>query len=244
MNDTYLKENLNEILIIMQKIQDLQFFAKENDYLRYIVFDLLNIKKVAKIRPIKEDDILSNLNKWGVINIRNTDREYEESEYRKVNKESNGKEAPIKIINKIFYISTEPKFENFYANIKDLNSQKNCKLIYKKDGEYFFKKETITVNIKSRYFNIFDIIFINTNEEGFISYNEIIKKLSLRGFEVNSDNKINVKSINNAVVNNEQGFFYRGKVNNKRIANITPDGMPIITAIKGEGIKFYNPNLK
>lgn len=234
MEKLYIKENLKEIMTVMQKIQDLQFFTKENNYLRYIVFDFFNIKKEAMISSIKEDEILGNINKWGVISIENTDKEYEEIDH-----ENNR----VEITNIILYLKILPKFKDFYNELKTLNEKENSKLICKKDGLYFFNNELIEIDSKSKYYSIFDIIFLGTDQEGFISYETIIKQMKLRGLNISNNNKANIKSINNLIINEQHNFFYYARVNNKKIENKTPDEIPIMKVIRGKGVKFYNPNL-
>lgn len=234
MENNYLEDNLADVMIVIQKLHDLHAVSKKDNYIRYVLYDLFNSKKTAVMNQIKEDEILYFLNNINLVNIDSLDKEYDTIETE---------EGTTEIVNKVFYIKIPDNFENSFKKIMDLNRNKIQKLFFKQNDKYYFKGDLLELNTKTKYYAIFDIIFMHSDKNGFISYDDIVSRLRLRGVKNDNDKEKNRKSINNAVINENQGFFRKAKINGKRISNQTPDQKPIMKAIKGEGVEFNNPDL-
>jgi hypothetical protein len=135
----------------------------------------------------------------------------------------------------------DPKMLPEYFN-KTLKKQSNVHKLIEKDlrGNYFYDGTIVEINRDTIYFNIFDIIFLYHDQDGFISYEDIEKKLRERKFEFKYHPERNDR-IQNAITNKNQGFFHSAKINGKSLKNKTLRGDKLVTIKRGEGIILNNP---
>ena len=102
------------------------------------------------------------------------------------------------------------------------------------DGNYLIIGKLIEMPKESLYYKIFDIIYTYSDPTGYISYEDIAKKM---GTDEDENRK---KQILNAI-SNKQGFFRYAKINGKKILNDNTRGLRLIEIIKGKGIMINNP---
>jgi len=104
----------------------------------------------------------------------------------------------------------------------------------KSDGDYLFRGSPLKIPKDSFYFKVFDTIYNYRDQDNFISYEDIAKKLDL------DESKDTKKQILNAL---SQGFFRYATINNKVITNNNIMGQELIEKIRGRGIKLNNPEI-
>jgi hypothetical protein len=112
------------------------------------------------------------------------------------------------------------------------------------DGDYFYKDKRIVVNRKTLYYDVFDILFLYSDQEGFLSYEQIESKLVERNHLRAKDDEKRNKRIQNAILNEQQGFFKNAKIGNSKMKNKIPDGTPLVEGSRGNGLKLNNPIVK
>jgi hypothetical protein len=112
------------------------------------------------------------------------------------------------------------------------------------DGDYFYKDKRIIVNRKTLYYDVFDILFLYSDQDGFLSYKEIDDYLiKLKHPRLDDGGKLN-KRIQNSISNEDQGFFGHAKIRKCVMKNETPDGQQLVEVVRGKGLKLNNPSLK
>jgi hypothetical protein len=112
------------------------------------------------------------------------------------------------------------------------------------DGDYFYMDRRINVNRNTLYYDVFDILFLNSNSDGYLSYKGIESHLVERKHPHIEDNGKRDKRIQNAISNEQQGFFKRAKIGSSVMKNKTPDERPLVEVDRGKGLKLNNPVLK
>ena len=112
------------------------------------------------------------------------------------------------------------------------------------DGDYFYDGKRIIVNRKRLYYDVFDILFLHSDQDGFLSYKEIDDYLIKQNRPLLDDEGKRNKRIQNAISNKGQGFFKYAKIGNRVMKNKTPDDRQLVELIRGEGLKLNNPALR
>jgi len=110
-------------------------------------------------------------------------------------------------------------------------------------GDYHFNEKKVVMNKETTYYQIFDILFLEGEQNGFLSYEEIEKALTKRGYPESKTDESRNKRINNAIFNKQQGLFRFAKINSKRLENKLPNGQQLIELIRGKGLKINNPRV-
>jgi hypothetical protein len=139
------------------------------------------------------------------------------------------------------------KLKSTVGNKNEYEERKNIvRLIAKHqdDGDYFYKDKRIVVNRKTLYYDVFDILFSYSDQDGFLSYEQIESNLVKRKYSRAEDDEKRNKRIQNAILNEQQGFFKRAKIGTSEMKNEIPDGTPLVDVSRGNGLKFNNPVLK
>ena len=112
------------------------------------------------------------------------------------------------------------------------------------DGDYLFKGKRISASKATLCHDVFDILFSNHDQEGFLSYQSIDDYLVKWGHPQIDDEGKRAKRIQNAISNKQQGFFRYAKIGGNGMKNKTPDGRRIVEVVRGKGLKFNNPIIK
>jgi hypothetical protein len=139
------------------------------------------------------------------------------------------------------------KLKSTVGNKNENEERKNIvRLIAKHqdDGDYFYKDKRIVVNRKTLYYDVFDILFSYSDQDGFLSYEQIESNLVKRKYSRAGDDEKRNKRIQNAILNEQQGFFKRAKIGTSELKNKIPDGTPLVDVSRGNGLKFNNPILQ
>lgn len=120
---------------------------------------------------------------------------------------------------------------------------KEERLIYKDgSGDYFYNGQGIKIGQDTNHYIVLDIMFNRSDQDGFLSYENIEDELVKRGLKETENTEARNKRINNAA-NKHQGLFRFAKVNGKALKNRTPDGHELIKIIRGKGLKLSNPQI-
>ena len=133
-------------------------------------------------------------------------------------------------------------------NIEDLDDEAfqvsvsgGQKLLIKNNmGDYLYDSKRIEVAKKTIYYDVFDILFLNNDQDGFLSYEDIEKKLVKKGHASLEDKTKRNKRILNAI-SDSQGFFKLAKINGHKFKNKTLDGMLLVRNDGGKGLRLNNP---
>jgi len=161
---------------ILNKIRELIKFAPEGDLLRYQIKFFNNGNHQKKTSPIKEDEILHDIQRWGALKIENKERLDNET---------------------IYYLKILPKFETIYLDHKNLIAKnkeekiqgyedkyqptndplsirlRNCQLkINENTGDVKLNKFKATLNPKSEEFRI--LIKLATNKDHMATYKDLL----------------------------------------------------------------------
>ena len=110
------------------------------------------------------------------------------------------------------------------------------------DGNYLYEKKLIIVAKNTIYYRVFDIMFLDSGQEGFLSYFDIDKKLQQRGEQKIQDKRKRETRIRNAI-SDTQGFFRFAKIGDETFKNILKDGRKIIEIKRGKGLIFNNQEI-
>ncbi|MHA1657520.1 MAG: hypothetical protein ACTSUT_00135 [Promethearchaeota archaeon] len=138
------------------------------------------------------------------------------------------------------------KIEGLKKNSKDKDSEKiknetkNYLLSKNNNGDYFYKDTRIKISSQTVYYKVFDSLYSERNQEGFLSYEDIENLLIERLVPELKNKQERNKRINNAI-STHQGFFRYAKVNSKKLKNKIPDGKKLIEIVRGKGLKLNNP---
>lgn len=119
----------------------------------------------------------------------------------------------------------------------------NSNLLISKDtrGDYFYDGKKIDVQKDTIYYKAFDILFTNSDQEGFLSYADIEKELIEKGVPSTHSDPSRNKRINNALINEQEGFFRYAKVNGQQFKNLTLNAQKLIEVVRGKGLRLNNP---
>ncbi len=112
------------------------------------------------------------------------------------------------------------------------------------DGDYFYQDKRIKVNKRTLYYDVFDILFLYSDQDGFLSYGQIENYLIAQKYPHIEGKEKRNKRIQNAILNEQQGFFRHAKIGGSIMKNKTPDGRPLVEAARGDGLQLNNPTLK
>jgi hypothetical protein len=110
------------------------------------------------------------------------------------------------------------------------------------DGDYFRQDKRIKVNKRTLYYDVFDILFLESDQDGFLSYEQIENYLVKRKHPHIEDGGKRNKRIQNAILNEQQGFFRHAKIGSSVMKNKILDGRPLIEAARGNGLQLNNPS--
>ena len=125
------------------------------------------------------------------------------------------------------------------------NENKRKKRLITKDGRgiFWYDKEEIKMSKDKIFYQVFDAIFTNASQEGFVSYEDIEKHLVKQcNHPRKEDEAKRNKRIYNAL-SDTQGLFKYARINKKPLKNKTLDGRELIKNVRGKGIIFYNPGV-
>jgi hypothetical protein len=111
------------------------------------------------------------------------------------------------------------------------------RVITKNRNGFFFTGNTIDFGQGTQYGDLFDIIFSNCVQSGFVSYGKINEELLKRGWKEVPPKKIK-KRIQNAITN---GIFRFTKISGKKFQNMNPfNKEELIKLRRGRGVEFNN----
>lgn len=102
------------------------------------------------------------------------------------------------------------------------------------DGIFLYKNKPITKDMETQYMRVFRAVFESANNEDYIPYSPLNRRIELYGEEQLLDQKRVAKRIQNGV----KEFFYKTKV-----PEFLPDGRKLIDYKRGKGVIFINPDL-
>ncbi len=103
------------------------------------------------------------------------------------------------------------------------------------NGGYLYDQKRIEMG-RSIYSDIFDILFMFNDQNGFLSYNDIEKELVNRDRDPISLDELRNKRINNGIAN----LFRFAKIGKGKFKNETKDRRKLIKIIRGKGLQFNN----
>jgi hypothetical protein len=118
----------------------------------------------------------------------------------------------------------------------------NNKLLITKDGRgnYYYNGILMNMNPDTYYYKLFDVLYTEKDQFGFLSYAEIDKQLVKRGLEnINDLKKQRIRIFN--ILN--QQLFRNTKINNKPLINSTLDKQKLIDRKRGKGLILNNPTI-
>jgi len=102
-------------------------------------------------------------------------------------------------------------------------------------GGFWYDGIKITMSKEAVYYKIFDILYESGDQNGYVSYKEIIEKLNDK-----TRKKIDKKTIYNGI-SETQGLFRYAKINGKRLENKTLDKKnKLIDRVWGKGLILNN----
>lgn len=150
----------------------------------------------------------------------------------------------------------EPKFSQFCSKYEKLTSEVISSTILDTSfdapyliarnyaGDYFYDGKKIAMNRASLHYQVFNILYSHSDQDGFLSYEDIEKHL-VKDYNCleSGDEDTRNKRINNATLNKQQGLFRVAKVNGHRLTNTIPDKRKLIEPIRGQGLKLNNPKI-
>lgn len=135
-------------------------------------------------------------------------------------------------------------FDAVFFRLNRINLNDRHTLIEKQnDGNYYYQGAKIEMPTDTLYYPIFDMLVMKSGPDGFLSYEEIERLLSLGGHGSSKNRDESKKRIQNAVSHKGQGLFRVAKVNGKELPTKTPKGEALIKVIRGRGLKLNNPIL-
>ena len=137
-----------------------------------------------------------------------------------------------------FYFQREgsKKHSKFYP----VNKQNHFLIEADHKRNYLFKGQLIKMPQSTLYYNIFDIIYNEQDQNGFVSFKKIVDELVKRNIWQDVNKKRNADIINNIHLKN-QGFFKYAKINGNRVENKIDDGRELVEVVRGKGVKLNNP---
>lgn len=123
-------------------------------------------------------------------------------------------------------------------------NQEVRRLIHKdKSGDFYYKDKKIVIPTGTLYYDIFDLLLTQSDQNGFLSYKQIEEMLNDRGHAPTGDEEKRNARIQNAITNENQGLFRNAKVGNTKLTNKVPIGGSLIEVVRGKGLKINNPIL-
>lgn len=126
-----------------------------------------------------------------------------------------------------------------HKNEKEENSKKENlgePLVTKKGNRFYFRGTEIDFGEDTKYKDVFDILYTNSIQSDFISYETIDNELLLKKWEPVSGKKIK-KRIQNCITN---GIFRFAKINGKKFKNSNSANKELIKIRRGRGVEFNN----
>lgn len=124
-------------------------------------------------------------------------------------------------------------------NEKEENSKKENlgePLITKKGNGFYFRGTEIDFGEDTKYKDVFDILYTNSIQSDFISYETINNELLSKKWEPVSGKKIK-KRIQNCITN---GIFRFAKINGRKFKNNASANKKLIKIRRGRGVEFNN----
>lgn len=261
LKDAKISINYNENKKIITMTPEEIFNKQVWEVLQDIKEEILVQKHVKEDRGIKFR-VLNSAVKWAIPETRVRDilRELESNKAFKIRMSQSGARAGT---GDVFYlIINQLKFDKSYADHekrahklqaeiqqkdkKSIDSQtSNQPRLISRDqnSNYLYASKQIKMSKGTLYFVVFDILFLQGDQDGFLSYEDIEKHLVRRGFQESGGNEARNKRINNATTNKQQGLFQFAKVGVKPLKNKVPDGESLIRLIRGKGLQLNNPLL-
>lgn len=184
---------------------------------RYDILDVLEQNKISKYKIV-------SFRSRGKVPLLKGGLEYSYSNHPKAIELMKNIKADIKI-----------KLEKL-SEFAEQNAEKY--LVYK-DGEgnfYYDGDKMIIKNPTAFYAVAFDIVYSLVEKGGVATYKDIFKKIN----KVQYKNKSNRMSLNNALINETNGFFNYVFVCGDRLSNINLHGKKLIEVARDVGIRFNN----
>lgn len=122
------------------------------------------------------------------------------------------------------------------------NTEKLGRLIHKDaHGDFFYDGKRIEMSQGTIYYKVFDVLYEQADQRGFLSYEKIEKFLVNSGMEGIENVMGRNKRITNAM--GMTGLFNSAKVGGDRLKNETLDGRKLVEPVVGKGWKLNNPKI-
>ena len=128
-------------------------------------------------------------------------------------------------------IPTDQKIDAEKVGIKERLITKDTR------GDFFYDGKHIEMNKDSIYYQLLDILFSHTDQQGFVSYEDIEKYLVQYSNPETTTSEERNKRISNALSNQ---LFRFAKINGKPLQNKTLNGKELVEVIRGKGLKLNN----
>ncbi|PJE51573.1 MAG: hypothetical protein COV29_00230 [Candidatus Yanofskybacteria bacterium CG10_big_fil_rev_8_21_14_0_10_36_16] len=134
---------------------------------------------------------------------------------------------------------SDKKIKGFYKQYqKEGPGQDPKRLISKNKSAYFYKSKQIVFDSEETdYFRVFDVLYENSGQDNFLSYENIDKEMVRRGSPKLIDDQQKIKRIHNAVKN----LFLYSRCGSEKLKNTTPNKTELIKKVRGRGCVFNNP---
>lgn len=137
---------------------------------------------------------------------------------------------------------TLPKdFEAFYQTTIKTAGMSGTKRLIEKDsnGDFSYNSKFVQLSKDTLPYKILDALYENSDQDGYLSYEDIEKILVKSGEAESVSDSERDKRILNAV-SDTQGLFRYARVNNKALENKTPKGGVLIDKRRGKGLILNN----
>ncbi len=131
------------------------------------------------------------------------------------------------------------------SNISSVKNPERLRIVMKDiHGNFFMDGNRIEMSKNTLYYNAFDIVISQVDQNGEITYDHIQKELEKRilsGDVETTSEDINTKTIQNAL--GSEQLFKLAKINGQKLVNKLPNGQKIIKSNHGKGYSINNPFL-
>ena len=142
-------------------------------------------------------------------------------------------------------VTVPENFEDIYRRMtKDVVGSSGGKRLIEKDarGDYFYYGKIVQLSKNTLPFKVLDALYSSSNQDGYLSYEDIEKHLIKSGeVEAGTEAERSKRIIN--AISESQGLFRYAKVNGKTLENKTLNGGLLIDKRRGEGLILNNPNI-
>jgi hypothetical protein len=248
----YSPELLKKIQIVVSVISNA--FSLQNDQWQNPKISIPLRKFVSK--GVSEDEVFSILNKINDFTEFNA-----VNSYKIMDDDDNNPILIIDACDNSEWDDEEERYSSITMNnlttlrtllqkLVSENDSKNPEITTEKvikfaKGDYYFNGRKIKIPKQTDYYIFFDILFNNSDIEGFLSYEKIEKIYEKQGGVPISDKDRLIKRIQNNLTNANQGFFRNAKVDGKDLKNVIYGEKIIEPFVSDKGIrglKLNNPD--